>query len=438
MPHPELTTMSQQEINRLEVIQQIEAKRLTQRTAAQQLGLSTRQLRRLQAAYRRHGAQALVSKRRGQPSNHRLSESFRQTILSLIQANYADFGPTLACEKLAEQHQLTVSVETVRKLMSQAGLWQPKVRGQCTIHPQRARRAALGDLVQIDGSLHAWFEDRGERCCLLVAIDDATGRLMQLRFEPVESTAGYFRLFKDYLQQHGLPVACYHDKHGIFQVNIKEPLAGQGITQFGRAMKALGIESISAHTPQAKGRVERVNKTLQDRLVKELRLQGIDTREAANAFLPQFIASFNRKFAVLPRLPDDAHQHTLPDEDSLQLIFSEQYQRTISRQLEVSFQGQLYQIQTDQPRYTMRQAKVMVCVDLAGQVTLRYKGRNLPYRVLNGAQKAAVMADLKTLDYQVDQAKKQRTVSLTKPADTHPWRQSYKQAISRNVARKQP
>ena len=196
MPHPELMTMSQQEINRLEVIQQVQAKRLTQRAAAQQLGLSTRQLRRLQVAYRRHGTQALVSKRRGQPSNHRLSESFRQTILSLIQANYADFGPTLACEKLAEQHQLTVSVETVRKLMSQAGLWQPKVRGQCTIHPQRARRAALGDLVQIDGSLHAWFEDRGERCCLLVAIDDATGRLMQLRFEPVESTAGYFVYLK--------------------------------------------------------------------------------------------------------------------------------------------------------------------------------------------------------------------------------------------------
>ncbi len=179
-------------------------------------------------------------------------------------------------------------------------LWKPRKVKRTAVHQMRPRRACLGELVQIDGSPHAWFEDRGPACTLLVYIDDATGRLMELLFVPVETTFNYFAATRRYLDRHGCPVAFYSDQHGIFKVNAKNALSGSGMTQFGQAMKALDIEIICANTPQAKGRVERVNQTLQDRLVKELRLKKISSMEAANAFAPEYMLDFNRRFAVQP------------------------------------------------------------------------------------------------------------------------------------------
>lgn len=207
-----MITMSQKEINILETIQGVLSKQLTQIAAAEHLNLTTRQVRNLKRRFLREDAQGLVSKHRGKPSNNRLSDALRLRAAELIKNHYADFGPTLGCEKLSQVHQLKLSKESVRHLMIQEGLWRGKKRKPMTVHAQRARREVLGELVQIDGSPQAWFEERNKPCCLLVIIDDATGKLLGLRFEPVETTQGYFRLFKTYLKNYGRPLACYHDK----------------------------------------------------------------------------------------------------------------------------------------------------------------------------------------------------------------------------------
>jgi DNA-binding Lrp family transcriptional regulator len=293
----ELLTMSQKEIKRLEILEKISAGKITQIEAAEILGISTRQIRRQQRKHEKEGAAALVSKKRGAPSNNQLATELKNTAIELIKIHYYDFGPTLVQEKLIEQHQLQISVESVRQLMMKEGLWKGKKKRAAAIHQMRSRRSCLGELVQIDGSPHAWFEDRGPVCCLLVFVDDATGKIMQLHFEENESTQGYFDATYQYVQQHGLPCAFYSDKHGIFRVNAKEAERGTGETQYSRALKTLDITLIHANSPQAKGRVENKNGTLQDRLVKELRLQQINDIESANAFLPRFIKDYNKRFA---------------------------------------------------------------------------------------------------------------------------------------------
>lgn len=418
-----LISMSKKELTRLQVVERLIQKQIKQSTAAELLGVSVRQIKRLKRAYNQEGANALTSKRRGKASNNRLSEELKSQAIKWIKVQYADFGPTLACEKLLERHKIKLSKESVRQLMIQEGLWQGKKRKSTKIHQQRERRAALGELVQIDGSPHAWFEERGEYCCLLVIIDDATGKVLGLQFEPVETTRGYFRLFKTYLKAYGRPLACYHDKHGIFQVNAKEPIGGDGITQFKRAMDEVGVESISANTPQAKGRVERVNKTLQDRLVKELRLQGISDIVSANDFLPQFMKAFNQKFAVTPRRDVDAHRDTLLDDGALDLIFSEQYHRKISKNLEISFQNKIYQIKIETQGYAMRGARLKVCVDVNGDITLIYKGKTLSYTVHKKQNEATKVVTEKEINSLVDSFKTGGRTQRHKPPANHPWRQ---------------
>ena len=259
----ELLTMSHQELTRFEVMQRIKDKRLTQTEAAELLAVSVRQIKRLYRAYKTRGALGLISARRGKPSNHRLAAPVVQQALDLIYARYRDFGPTLAHEKLTEVHQLRLSDESVRELMIAEGLWKPKRAERPPAHQLRERRACLGELVQIDGSDHAWFEGRGPRCTLLVFIDDATGRLLELWFAPDETFFAYGEATRHYLEHHGKPVAFYSDKHGIFRVNQPRPLGlSTGLTQFGRAMQELDIQILCANTPQAKGRIERANQTL--------------------------------------------------------------------------------------------------------------------------------------------------------------------------------
>jgi transposase len=413
--------MSQKEIKRLEVVQKALGREISQVAAAELLNISVRQMRRLVGKYQEKGAEGLVSKRRGRPSNNRLPEDLKEEALGLLTKHYSDFGPTLACEKLKQRHELILSKESVRQLMMKAGLWEGKRRRVAKVHPQRARREALGELVQIDGSPHAWFEDRGESCCLLVIVDDATSQLLGLRFERVESTQAYFRLFKDYVKAYGRPLACYHDKHSIFRVNAKEPLTGTGTTQFKRAMEELAIESIAAHTPQAKGRVERANKTLQDRLVKELRLQGISDLDSANAFLPTFMEQYNEQFAVSPENPEDSHRQSLPDEDILALLFSEQYPRKISKNLEVSFQNKVYQITSKTPTSSIQGARVTVCVGSDGEVTLLYKNKKLPYTIHAIHKKENKVASAKEINAEVNALKAKHSAEETQIIGEAPW-----------------
>ena len=324
----ELLSMSKREITRLEVMQRLKEKRLTQKEAAQLLGISTRQVKRLWQAYRKKGAQGLVIKRRSRPSNNRLDAGVVQQALDLIKSQYPDFGPTLAHEKLTEADGLALSRESVRKIMIAGQIWKPKRAKEPAAHPMRERRACFGELVQIDGSEHTWFEGRGPKCTLLVFVDDATSQLLELWFVPRETFFAYCEAARHYFERYGKPVAFYSDRHGIFRVNQEQTLGtGSGLTQFGRAMGELEIEIICAHSPQAKGRVERANETLQDRLVKEMRLRGISDLQAGNAYLPEFREDYNRRFGVLPRSQHDAHRPLLTQENLAQ-IFTHQEVRT--------------------------------------------------------------------------------------------------------------
>lgn len=412
-------TMSVQEISRLEVIQQVKAREIKQIDAALRLSLSTRHLRRLTRAYEHQGGVGLVSKRCGKPSNRRIGESIKAKAIELIKSHYPDFSPTLAHEKLTEVHGLSFSLETLRQWMIDAELWQGKKRRKARIHQQRARRSSRGELVQIDGSPHDWFEGRREKCCLLVFIDDATSELLTLHFVEQECLQGYFDSIEKHLKKHGIPKAYYSDKHSIFRVPIKEAKSGDGKTQLGRALSELDIELICANTPQAKGRVEKANQTLQDRLVKELRLQNISDINTANAFLPKFIKDYNHRFAVEPQSTVDAHRPFTKTDKQLKLILCGKYTRKVSKNLEVHYDNKVFQIKTKTNPYSLRNASITVC-DKQGEIRLLYRGKSLSYAVFDKHNKPALVADSK----QIQQGKP----SLKPPKPTyrpkadHPWK----------------
>jgi hypothetical protein len=426
----ELLTMSKRELTRLEAMQRIQDKRLTQKEAGRILRLSVRQIKRLYRAYKAQGARGLVSQRRGKPSNHRLDAETQQKAMDLIYEHYRDFGPTLAHEKLTEEHKLCLSRESVRGIMIAEGIWKPKRAKTSSVHQMRERRACVGELVQIDGSDHAWFEDRGDKCTLLVYMDDASGQLMELWFVPDETTFAYFEASHHYFERFGKPVAFYSDKHGIFRVNQPRPLGlSSGLTQFGRAMQELDIQIICANSPQAKGRIERANQTLQDRLVKELRLRGISTLQAGNAYLPEFREDFNRRFAVVPRSSHNAHRPLLKT-DNLDLILTHQENRTLSKNLTVQANNIVYQIQSDRPNYALRNARVTICANAQGDVTILYNQKPLAYTIFQKPVRQAQVVDTKTLDHQV------KTPFV--PAANHPWRHGFRRPLHDNITQEAP
>jgi len=311
-----LVQMSSKELSRLEVIQRLSKKQMSQKEAGEILHVGTRQIKRLLKRYRKQGATGLISKHRVRKAANRILESVKKKGLGLLKTKYQGFGPILAHEKLVEKERLELSVESVRKIMIEKGLWKSRKLKKVVAHQLRERRACYGELVQIDGSPHTctcvrckcdWFEGRAESCVLLVFIDDATGKLVELQFVDSESFFSYSQAAEEYFKRCGKPIAFYSDKHGIFRVNQSSSGSGDAITQFGRAMRELDIQIICANTPQAKGRVERANQTLQDRLPTpvlaggaraEMRLLNICSRENGNAYLPEFMADFNQRFAV--------------------------------------------------------------------------------------------------------------------------------------------
>ena len=426
----ELLTMSKKELTRKEIMQRLEEKRIKQREAADALGITDRHVRRLLRVYRQGGVAGLISRRRGRLSNNQLDEILKNRVLSLLHSTYSDFGPTLACEKLAEQHGLNLSVESVRQMMIAEGIWKPRMRKRARVHQLRLRRVCVGELVQIDGSPHDWFEDRGPRCNLLVYVDDASGRLMELFFTLEETTFSYFEATRSYLTRHGLPQAFYSDRNSIFRVNNPHPISGNGMTQFGRAMRQLGIKIICANTPQAKGRVERMNLTLQDRLVKELRLHNISDIDRANAFIPTFIAAFNRKFAVQPKSSYDAHLPLQFSRQEVDHIFSLHHTRTISKNLTLQYNKVIYQIQTRRPSYALRKAQVTVCENIHGRVSIAYKGKLLDYSIFNKQARQAEVVPSKQLNSHVEK-------KAYRPAPNHPWRNYGNRLNGKNTPKKQ-
>lgn len=405
---------------------QLEEGKLSQQEAATRLSISVRQVKRLKSRYVEHGIAGLVSKKRGQASNRRISASVLSSAISLIGKHYVDFGPTFATEKLREQHGIKLSVETVRVQMIAAGYWKPE-RGQTVrAHPMRERRARRGELIQIDGSPHDWFEGRSESCCLLVFIDDATGELMELEFVNTETTLGYMGVLRRHIGHHGLPAAIYSDRHSIFRINAKEA-DNERQTQFARALSQLGIEGIQAYSPQAKGRVERANQTLQDRLVKEMRLAGINDQTTANAWLPTFIADFNQRFAVKPAVPLDAHVAYKGRADTLNSILSHQEERTLSKNLSCQYEGELLQVKTQSQGLALRGSKVHIHRYIDGSLELRWRGRKLVFDRLSKPAKQQEPANGKEVNQRVDKALKAR--QSHSPAAHHPWKKTTRESV---------
>jgi hypothetical protein len=422
-----LFTMSTREIERLTIIQQIVEKRFKQGRGAKLLKVTPRQIRRLVRAYRRQGAQGLISKQRGQVGNHHHTEKTQEQIKQFVLSRYADFGPTFAAEKLRERHELKVNKETLRQWMMDWGIWKAKRHKKVKIHQSRTRRSCFGELVQIDGSHHDWFEGRASKCCLLVFIDDATSRLVGLHFEAGETTAGYFKLGQAYIKQYGRPLALYSDRDSIFRTSRPNQMNLENTeTQFSRAMRELDIELICANSPQAKGRVERANGTLQKRLVREMRLRGISNIIDANAFLPTFVEDYNHRFAVEPSSPINAHRMELPDAATLDLIFSFQHERKLSKNLETSYDSIIYQVKESETGYRLRHARIRVCEDLTGTITLLYHGRSLNYVCHEKQKHAAQIVTSKQLEKKINALHQ----AVKKPISNrnHPWRLPFKEA----------
>ena len=427
--------MGMKEAKRLEIVVQVKSGTISGKEGARRLGVTERQMRRIRKRHETEGAAGLISQRKGRPARNRIGEAVRQAVSRLIEGQYQGYGPTLAQEKLEERHALKVSVESLRQLMMRAGQWKAKRGKNIVQHPLRQRRARYGELIQIDGSPHHWFGEEKPSCTLLVLIDDATGNLMQLLFAPSESTHSYMRALCGYIEQHGIPIALYSDRHSVFRVNGKAAnkesgKEGESETQLGAALRVLGIELICANSPQAKGRVERANQTLQDRLVKELRWQGITTMEQGNAALPAFMADHNHRFGREPREMDDGHVLYLGSGEKLKDILSVQDTRRLSKNLTCSVEGRLLQVVTSGSGRGMRGAKVQIHWHFDGRLEVRRDGALLPYAVVEKPPKSGAVVSAKELNARVDGIRRQRstqtggTSSGHKPAPNHPWRRS--------------
>ncbi len=377
-----LVSMSDKELKRLSVLQEVCDRRITQSKASELLQLSERQIRRLIQAYKAHGPAALAHAGRGQSSNSKRSEELRLHCLTIIAEQLYGFGPTLAHEKLSTVHGLDISVETLRCWMIAAGLWIPRSKRMKRPYQPRYNRDCLGELIQIDGSYHDWFEGRAAKCCLLVYIDDATSKLQHLRFCETESTFDYMLSTRCYIEQHGKPLAFYSDKHSVFRVNQSSKQETK-ITQFGRVLSRLNIDIIFANSPQAKGRVERANRTLQDRLIKEMRLEGINSIAEANAWLPCFIEQFNRKFAKVASNPKDLHRCSTETPQELDSIFTWREPRKVSKSLTITYDKCIYILENIEQNHTLMGKYIEFLEYPDGTVGIEYQARKINYSIFD-------------------------------------------------------
>ncbi|OGW64215.1 MAG: hypothetical protein A3H49_07290 [Nitrospirae bacterium RIFCSPLOWO2_02_FULL_62_14] len=399
--------LSVKELRRVHVIRQAMEKQLTQQQAGALVGVTARHVRRLIARIQQAGDGGVAHRGRGQPSNRRMPEPVKATVLRLYAQRYGDFGPTLAAEKLAQRHGILLSDETLRRWLTARGITHFTRRTR----PHRAwreRKPHVGELLQLDGSHHDWFEGRGPGCVLMAYIDDASSRVFA-RFYEYEGTVPAMDSFQRYVRRYGIPLAVYADKHTTYQSpalpTVAEQLAGATPTsQFGRALRDLGVELIPAHSPQAKGRIERLFKTFQDRVIKEMRLAGIATLDAANRFLETYLPLYNRRFTVEPAQATDLHRPR-PAARALAHILCLKTARVVRRDWTVAHDGQRYQIEQ-----LVRAKQVLVEDWLNGRRRITYQGRPLRYHAIPARP-------LKTPEV----PKIQAPPRPVKPAPTHPW-----------------
>lgn len=408
--------MSINEANRLSVMRQIDKKNLTLRKASEELGISLRQTKRLRKRYIADGELGLISKHRGKISPNRIDSKLRNAVIKILTASdYLGFGPTLAMEKLQERHGYYLSKETIRTWMTAEGLWKAKERKEPKIYQRRLRRARFGELLQGDGSRHAWFEDRGEKCAIVIFVDDATSRLTVGRFVPVESTEAYLGILEEHMQKYGRPLGLYTDKHSIFRTSREVRTTQYQDTHFGRVLRSLDIELICAHSPQAKGRVERTNGTLQDRLIKEMRLRNISTIEEANRFFPEFIKLYNKKFGKDPRDEEDAHR-PLREGDNLERVFARHITKKLSKCLSFQHEGMMYQLHPSCP-HRFRHTHVTILQRPGKPILVKSDGIEHPYTQWEtDMSKKPKVLDSKELEAYWP------THIHRKPGKHHPWR----------------
>lgn len=403
------------ERSRIEILVKIKSGRLTRRSGAELLGVSYRQLKRIYSKFELGGSESLAHGLRSRPSNHVIEADRRSRIVELYASKYGDFGPTLATEFLLRDDGERVGIETLRRWLVSAGLWHSRRRGSG--HRQwRERRAHWGELVQMDGSEHDWFEGRRGRASMMVMIDDATN-WTHARFFESETTAAAMTVFAEYVGYYRMPRALYVDRDSIYETTrdstVDESLRNATpLTQFGRAMKVLGVEVILAHSPQAKGRVERRHGVFQDRLVKGMRLKGISTLDAANQYLEEeFLDELNTRFHVEARSPEDVHQ-SVPRGIKLEYVLCYEEVRVVQNDWTVSWCNRILQLDACHRKLVLARKQIMVSELLDGALRLTYRGvalswRELPSRPIPAAKKLTANS---------------RSKVKYKPAATHPWR----------------
>jgi transposase len=407
----DIVVMSISEIRRLKAVGSTISGHVTQKTVATMLGLSERQVRRLVKDVREQGDRGVIHALRGRPSNRRIPEGTRMLALSLYQARYPDFGPTLATEKLLECDGIKISDETLRRWLIEEGLWK-KRRKRSSCRQWRPRKECFGQMVQMDGSHHDWLEGRGPELVLMAYIDDATNRTYG-RFYDYEGTMPAMDSFKRYVRTYGLPMSVYLDRHTTYKSPKKltgwEEIAGiESLSQFERALKELGVEVIHALSPQAKGRIERLFGVLQDRMVKEMRLEGITTKEEANVFLKKYLPRYNERFGVCPANEADVHV-TLPRQVDLNRYLCVKKQRTIRNDNTIALDGRLYQLEEQGGK------KVVVEERLDGSMLMISKGASLKYKEITERPKKEVVPKTDAREFN----------RPLKPAKDHPWKRRW-------------
>ena len=416
MAEEDMIMARQGELKRLHVIQKVLEGMIKQVEAAEILSLSGRQIRRIVKRIRSEGSRGVIHRSRGKPSNRRTFDKIKDRVIHLYRTQYRGFGPTLASEKLLERNRIGISDETLRRWLLETGDWR-KVRRHRRHRQWRERRHHDGEMVQMDGSHHDWFEGRGPWCVLMGYIDDATGRVFG-RFYDYEGTIPAMDSFKLYIQNYGLPMSVYLDKHTTYKSTAKASIEDQlndrpALSEFERALKELGVEVIHANSPQAKGRIERLFGTFQDRLVKEMRLRGIRTIEEGNRFLKEYLPLYNNRFAVCPKQKDNLHR-PVGRGVNLDAILCIRTERTLRNDFTVAHNHQLFQVEEK-----VRGAKVIVEDRLDGSLVMTYKGQRLRFREITTRP--------------VKEQKKQRVIvrirkPYTPPSD-HPWRRGFKFGI---------
>lgn len=429
-----LITMSAQEIDRFQIIKKLIGKHINGAEAAKLLHLTTRQIRRLKSKVKQFGAKGLIHGSRGRESHNRIKEKEKKKIAALLHQHYYDFKPTLASEKLSENHSLVHDPKTIRQIMIDEGLWKPRTKKKSAVHRAwRERKSCYGEMIQFDGSYEHWFEDRNgtAEVCLLAAIDDATGKVVSLKFAEHEGVFPVFGFWQEYLVKNGKPRSIYLDKFSTYNINHK--LAKENndtLTQFERATGELRIDLIKANSPQAKGRVERLFKTLQDRLIKELRLTNISTADAANAFLEKiFLPKFNARFSVEPRNKTNLHQK-LNQKEIKQLpgIFSRQTKRTVLNDFTFSFHKQWCQLTKEQPATVRKKDVVIVEERLDKTIHVRLRGKYLNYQLLPARPKKINRVSPWVIAKTIEQINSNKAHT---PPPNHPWRRMIHASVAK-------